>query len=64
MSAVYPLSAHRQIERLWAERIEVLRQIHCQIVGATERTLQLVFNNDGSLVPIPVRAAVDERRLD
>jgi hypothetical protein len=64
MSARYGLSAHRQVQRLLAERIKVLGQIHRQIVGATLRTLQLVFNNDGLLIPVPVKAVADWRRLD
>jgi hypothetical protein len=51
MSAVYPLSVHCRIERQWAERIKSARQLHGQIVVATERTLQSLFNNDGSLIP-------------
>ena len=43
MSAIYPLSIHRRIERQWAERIKSLRQIRGQIVVATERALQHVF---------------------
>ena len=64
MSAIYPLSIHRRIERQWAERINSLRQIHGQIVVGTERTWQRVFNNDGSLIPVLVRAVVDGRQLD
>jgi hypothetical protein len=64
MSAIYPLSVHRRIERQWAERINSLRQIHGQIVVGTERTWQRVFNNDGSLIPVQVRAVVDGRQLD
>ena len=64
MSAVYPLSVHRRIERQWAERIKSARQLHGQIVVATERTLQRVFNNDGSLIPASVGTVVDRRRLD
>jgi len=62
MSAIYPLSFHRRVEQRWAERINLLTQIDGQIVG-TERTLQRVFNNDGSLIPDPVRAVVDRRQL-
>jgi hypothetical protein len=61
MSAIYPLSVHRRIERQWAERINLLRQIHGQIVVGTERTLQPLFD---SLIPVPVRAIVDRRQLD
>jgi hypothetical protein len=50
MSAIYPLSGHRRIERQWAERINLLRQIHGQIVVGTERTLRPVFD---SLIPVP-----------
>jgi hypothetical protein len=64
MTALYPLNVHRRIERQWAERIKSLRQIHGQIIVATERTLEHVFNNDGSLIPVPVRAVVDGRQLD
>jgi hypothetical protein len=64
MSAICPLSVHRRIERQWAERISSLRQIRGQIVIGTERTLQRVFNNDDSLIPVPVRAIVDLRQLD
>jgi len=64
MSVVYSLSVHRRIERQWAERIKSARQLHGQIVVATERTLQRVFNDDGSLIPAPVRTVVDRRRLD
>jgi hypothetical protein len=64
MSTIYPLSVHRRIERQWAERINSLRQIHGQIVVGTERTLQRVFNNDDSMIPVPVRAIVDRRQLD
>jgi hypothetical protein len=33
MSAVYPLSVHRRIERPWGERIKSLRQIRSNGVG-------------------------------
>jgi hypothetical protein len=64
MSAVYPLSVHRRVERQWAERINSLRQIHGQIVIGTERTLQRVFNNHGSLILVSIRAVADRRQLD
>jgi hypothetical protein len=35
-----------------------------QIVVAIEQALQRVFNNEGSLIPIPIRAVVDRRRPD
>jgi len=31
---------------------------------ATERTLQRMFNKDGSLIPVPVRTVVGRRRLN
>jgi hypothetical protein len=64
MSAIYPLSVHRRIEQQWAERIKSLRQIHGQIVVGTERTLQRVFKNDGSLIPAPIRAVAGRRQID
>ena len=65
MNAIYSLSFHRRIERQWAERIKSLRQVRGQIVVATERTLQRVFNNnEGSLIPVTIRTVVDRRRLD
>jgi hypothetical protein len=64
MSAIYPMSFHHRIARHWAERLKSLRQIHAQIVVATEQTLRIVLNSDGPLIPIPVRAIIDQRRLD
>jgi hypothetical protein len=64
MSTIYPLSVHRRIEQQWAERINSLRQIHGQIVVGTERTLQRAFNNDDSMIPVPVRVIVERRQLD
>jgi len=64
MSAIYPLSIHRRIERQWAERINSLRQIRGQIVVGTKRTSQRLFNKDDSVIPVPVRAIVDRRQLD
>jgi hypothetical protein len=55
---------HRRTERQWTERIKSPRQIYGQIIVAIERTLQRVFNNDGSLIPIPVRTVANRRRLD
>ena len=65
MIAVYLFSFRRRIERQWAERFKLLRQLRGHIVVATERTLQRVFNNnEGSLIPVTVRTVVDRRRLD
>lgn len=62
MSSKYPLNL--RIEAAWAERIKSLGQIQSQIVVATERALQRLFNNEGSLIPIPIRAIVNRRRPD
>jgi len=59
MRAPDPSSIHRRIERQWAECTEVLRQIRCKIVVATEQTLRFVFNNESSLIPVPISAVVD-----
>jgi hypothetical protein len=64
MSAKYPLSIHRRIERQWAERIKSLKTLDDQIVVVTERALQHAFNDGSSLIPIAVRTVVDRRRLD
>jgi hypothetical protein len=63
MSAIYPLSLLRRFERQWAQRINSLEQIYDQIAVGTERTSQRVFNNDDSLVPIPIKKVVDRRQL-
>jgi hypothetical protein len=59
MSAIYPLSVHRRVERLWAQRIDSLRRSDGQIVAGTQKPLQRVFNNDGTLVAVPESAVVD-----
>jgi hypothetical protein len=64
MSSKFPLSFLFRIEREWAESIKLLRQIPGHIAGVVERTLQREFNNQGSLIPIPVRTVVDRRRPD
>jgi hypothetical protein len=59
MTALYPLSVHRRIERQWAERIKG------QIVVGTKRTLQPGFNSVGSEIRVPVlRAIVDQLQPD
>jgi len=64
MSAIFLLSFQRRVGRQWAGRINSLRQIRGRIVAATERAVQRLFGNEGSLVPIPVRAAGRQRRPD
>jgi len=63
MSAVYPLSVHRRIERQWAARIKALSKIRSQFVVATTRTLQHAMSYDGSLLPIVIRT-VDQRHIN
>src|SRR5450432_1894648 len=46
MTALYPLSVQRRIERQWAERIKG------QIVVGTKRTLQPGFNSVGSEIRV------------
>jgi hypothetical protein len=64
MTALHPLRFHGRIERRWSESIHSLRQIRGQIVVGTERALQRLFNNDDTLIPVPVRAVVNRRQLD
>jgi hypothetical protein len=64
MSRNYQLSLLRRIERPLVESIKSLRQIHGRIVVAVERELGRLLGNEGSLIPIPVRTVVDQRRLD
>ena len=64
MSEKYPMSFDLRIERRSAERIASPGPIRGQIVAAIERTLQRMFNRDGSLIPIPVRAVANRQRLD
>jgi hypothetical protein len=63
MSAIYPVSVHRRIERQWAQRIDALRRTHGQIVAGTEKALQRVFN-DNTLAAAPLSEVVDRRQLD
>ncbi|MGZ5875560.1 MAG: hypothetical protein ACXWKP_26025 [Bradyrhizobium sp.] len=64
MSRNYQLSLLRRIERPLVESIKSLRQIHGRIVVAVERELRRLLGKEGSLIPIPVRTVVDQRRLD
>jgi hypothetical protein len=61
MSAIYPLSVHRQIERRWAERIKSISQLHDRLIDATERTFQQVLNSKGPLIAVPVKSVVNRR---
>ena len=51
----------RRIETKWTERPKSLGE---RIAAAIERSLQRAFNQEGPLVPIPVRIPVDRRRSD
>ncbi len=64
MNVPHPLSFRLRIERQWDECINSLRRIPGQIVAASELTLHRAFNNHDSLIPVPVRAVVDQRRRD
>lgn len=57
------LKFRRQIERLSAEQIQSLRQIHRQIGVVAERALQRMFNHHRVLIPVPARV-VSRRRFD
>jgi len=59
MSIIYPLNVRRRVER-----IEMSRKIHSQVIAVAEQALQRVFNNNGSLVPVPVRTIFDRKRFD
>jgi hypothetical protein len=56
MSAIYPLSVHRRVERQWTGRMESLRQIRAHIVDAAERTLQSAFDEP---IPVKIRMVAD-----
>ena len=64
MSAILLLSFHRRVGQRLTELNNSLRDIRDRIVATTERAVQRAFNNGGSLVPIPVRAVVRQRRPD
>jgi hypothetical protein len=57
------LEFRRHVERRWAEKIQSTRQIHRQIVVAAGRAMQRTFNDDRSLIPVPVRV-VNRRPFD
>jgi hypothetical protein len=46
MSAVYPVSVHRRIERQWSNRMKSLQS---RIVASTGKKLQSAFKADGLL---------------
>jgi len=64
MSAIYPLSVHRRIERQWAERIKSPRHMRGQTVIETERTVQRVFYNEGPMIRVPARSVVLRQQID
>jgi len=41
-----------------------LKQIHDRIVAVLGREFRRLFSDEGPLIPIPIRAGVDQRRLD
>jgi hypothetical protein len=58
------LKFRRRIERQSAEQLRSLKKIHRRVVVAAERVLQRLFDNDRSLIPVPVRAVANRRRFD
>lgn len=60
MSAIYPLSIHRRIERQWVARIKGLKLIISKIAVAAERVLEGGLSGERVLIPVKV---VDQRRL-
>jgi hypothetical protein len=61
MNSRSPLSVPRRIGQPWSGR---LKSLGGRIVAAAERTLQGMFNDNGPLIPIPVKVADWRRRLD
>jgi hypothetical protein len=53
MSAIYPLSIHRRIERPWANRMRSLRS---RIVIAAEKTFQRASKDVSLLKPVETSA--------
>ncbi len=60
MSAMYPVSIHRRIERQWVERIKALKLINSKIAVAGERVLEGGLSGERVLIPVKV---ADQRRL-
>jgi hypothetical protein len=58
MSAIYPLSVHRRVEKQWADRMKSLTQIRTHIVDVAERTLQSAFDEP---IPVKIRMVADRR---
>ena len=54
MSAIYPLSVHRRIERQWAERVKSLKTIHGQIVLAAVPKPSAALKWRGELLLLPL----------
>lgn len=60
MSAMYPLSIHRRIERQWIARIKALKLINSKLAVASERVLEGGLSGERVLIPVKV---ADRRRL-
>lgn len=60
MSAIYPFSIYRRIERQWITRIKALKLINNKIAVAAERVLQFRLSGDSILIPVRV---ADRRRI-
>jgi len=64
MSGKYRSNVLRRLEGQWAGTMKSLGRFGGKIVVAAVRTLQRALNQDGVLIPVPVRAVKDRRRLD
>lgn len=64
MNPKHQLSLLRRLQRPLAEGITSLRHIHGRIVVSIERELRRLFNDEGSLIPVPIPTAASRRRLD
>jgi hypothetical protein len=60
MSGKYPLS----LAALKGLTATIARTTLGPIVATIERTLRSLFNDEGSLIPVPVATGADRRRLD
>jgi len=56
------MSSRRRIDN--RQVIQSLREMQDPNVVAIERTLRRIFNHYDALIPIPVYAVADRRRLD
>ena len=62
MNSIHPSSVRHYSEAQRAERAGSFRHKRDQIVAAIARALHGLFGADNSLVPLPVKVAVTQRR--